>query len=126
MTIPTLFTKPFDGQLDRDDVSTLLGWPESGQVEFKQDIPGRDGKRDPWHEGKDFAPYGRDKLFKEIVAFANTLGGHLVLGIEETEGEPPMAKAIHPIPRCHDLAERLSRSAQAIDPQIRGLLIRGH
>jgi hypothetical protein len=103
-----------------------LGWPESGQVEFKQDIPGRDGKRDPWHDGKDFAAYGRDKLFKEIVAFANTLGGHLVLGIEETEDKPPTAKAIHPIPRCHDLAERLSRSAsQAIDPQIRGLLVRG-
>jgi hypothetical protein len=50
-----LFTKPFDGQLDRDDVLTLLGWPESGQVEFKQDIPERNGKQDPWHEGKDFA-----------------------------------------------------------------------
>jgi hypothetical protein len=125
MTTPTLFTKPFDGQLNHDDVSTLLGWPESGQVEFKKDIPERNGKLDPWHAGKDFATYGRDKLFKEIVAFANTLGGHLVLGIEETESKPPTAKAIHPIPRCDDLAERLSRSAQAIDPPIRGLLIRG-
>jgi len=64
-------------------------------------------------------------LFKEIVAFANTLGGHLVLGIEETKSKPPTAVEIRPIPRCHDLAERLSRSAHAIDPPIRGLLIGG-
>jgi predicted HTH transcriptional regulator len=125
MTTPTLFTKPFDGQLDGDDVSTLMGWPESGQVEFKKDIPERNGGLDPWHHGNDFTAYGRDKLFNEVVAFANTSGGHLVLGIDETESKPPIAKVIHPIPRCHDLAERLSRSAQTIDPQIRGLLIRG-
>jgi predicted HTH transcriptional regulator len=64
---------------------TLLGWPESGQVEFKKDIPERNDKQDPWHDDKDFAPYGRDKLFKEIVAFANTMGGHLVLGIDEEQ-----------------------------------------
>ncbi|MGH6846320.1 MAG: AlbA family DNA-binding domain-containing protein [Methylocella sp.] len=124
MTTPTLFTKPFDG-LDSGDVSALLGWPESGQVEFKKDIPERNGKLDPWHEGKGFAEFGRNKLFKEIVAFANTLGGHLVLGIEDTKSTPPTAKVVHSIPRCHDLAERLSRSAQAIDPPISGLLVRG-
>ncbi|MGH6850527.1 MAG: AlbA family DNA-binding domain-containing protein [Methylocella sp.] len=124
MSTPTLFTKPFDG-LDADDVRGLLGWPESGQVEFKKDIPERNGKRDPWHESKGFLDFGRDKLFKEIVAFANTLGGHLVLGIDETKSKPPTAKEIYQIPRCHELAERLSRSAQAIDPPIRGLLIRG-
>jgi predicted HTH transcriptional regulator len=95
LATPTLFTKPWDG-LNADDVRGLLGWPESSQVEFKQDIPERNGKRDPWYEGKGFMDYGRDKLFKEIVAFANTLGGHLVLGISEMESKPPTAKEI-----CH-------------------------
>jgi hypothetical protein len=49
MTTPTLFSKPFDGQLVGNDVATLLGWPESDQVEFKKDIPERNGGLEPWY-----------------------------------------------------------------------------
>lgn len=90
---PILFAKPLD-TVTAEDVCAVVEWPESGQVEYKRAIPGRDGKPDPWVEGKEFAAYGRDKLFKEVVAFANTTGGTLILGIAETAAKPPAASAV--------------------------------
>ncbi len=123
MSTPELFTRPLDGSLDASSAQTLLGWPESSSVEFKQEIPGKDGKPDPWAAGGKYGEYGRDKIFKELVAFANTTGGHLILGVAETRTKPPVAAALAPIPRCHDLAERLSRAAQQIDPPIPNLRV---
>ena len=59
------------------------------------------------------------------MAFANTSGGHLCLGVSESAESPPVATSIIPVPRCLDLAERLSRSAQTIDPTIPFLQVRG-
>jgi hypothetical protein len=123
MSTPELFTRSLDDSLNASVTQTLLGWPESSTVEFKQEIPGKDGKPDPWAAGGKCGEYGRDKIFKELVAFANTTGGHLILGVEETKTKPPVAAAIAPIPRCHDLAERLSRAAQQIDPPIPNLRV---
>jgi predicted HTH transcriptional regulator len=108
MAFPALLSKSLD-TVNAEDVLALIGWPESAQLEFKQEIPGRDGKADPWSEGREYGTYGRDKLFKEVVAFANTTGGTLILGIAETSSKPPLADVISPISRCHDLAERLRR-----------------
>ena len=122
----SLFTKPIDA-LDAQDAAGVLGWPESLNIEFKRTLPGRNGRLDAWINGGDFESYARDKLFKEVVAFANTSGGHLVLGVAETEGAPPphVATALTPVPRCEELAERLARAAQTIDPPIPLLLVRG-
>ena len=49
----------------------------------------------------------KDALLKEAVGFANVYGGALLLGIGESEGKPPVAARISPIPRCVNLAERL-------------------
>ena len=123
--MPDLFTKPIE-EITAADVSGLLGWPESLTVEFKEALSGKDGRPDSWTRGSsDIEPYARNKLFKEVVAFANTSGGHLVLGIAETKAAPPMANSITPVPRCVDLAERLARAAQAIDPPIPLLLVQG-
>ena len=102
-----------------------MGWPELLLVEYKAELPGRDGRPDPWIDGSKVGQYALDKLFKELVALANTSGGHLVVGIAELEEAPPVAVSIRPIPRCVDLAERLGRAAQAIDPPIPLLQVRG-
>ena len=88
-------------------------------------MPARDGRTDAWLGGGNVEQYARDKLFKEVVAFANTSGGHLVLGVAETKDAPPAAAALMPVPRCVELAERLGRAAQAIDPPIPLLLVPG-
>lgn len=119
-----LFTKPIE-TLTRTDVESVIGWPESLQVEYKRDLPGKDGRPDPWLTGGKVADFAKEKLFKEIVALANTSGGHLVIGVAETKEGPPTADGISPIPRCVDLAERLEASAQSIDPPIPVLLVRG-
>lgn len=124
MPFPSLLLKPLD-LVTPDDVTDMLGWPETSTVEYKGELPGRDGHPDAWLRGGKVEGYARDKLFKEVVAFANSAGGHLLLGVEEAEGTLPTAGSIRPIPRCADLAERLARMAQSIDPPIPLLLVRG-
>ena len=122
--MPALLTAPLE-TLTAADVQSLMDWPESMTVEFKREIPGQNGQLDPWVAGGKVAAYGRDKLFKEIVALANMTGGHLVIGVDEDKGSPPAAVGITPVPRCADLAERLIQMAQSIDPPIPNLLTWG-
>jgi len=76
--------------------------------------------------GRQFSDYARDRLFREIVAFANARGGTLVLGVDEIEGNPPRASAIKSVQRVHDLAARLEDAARAcIEPPLGALQIRG-
>lgn len=101
-------------------------YPETDQVEYKEFLPGRRGP-DGWHSGADtFGDYARDQLFAEVIAFANTRGGHLILGIEESADNPKRAVALRPIRDCHELAERLSRAAYScIEPALNDLQIVG-
>ena len=123
--VPELLTKPIE-RVTAAEVEALVGWPETLTVEFKEALPGRDGRPDGWLSGREVENYAKEKLFKEVVAFANTAGGHLVLGIAETDAAPALAASVTPVPRCVDLAERLGRAAaQAIDPPIPLLLVRG-
>jgi hypothetical protein len=123
--IPDLFTKPIEA-LTAADAEAIIGWPETLTVEFKQDLPGKDGRPDGWYSGRDVDSHAKQKLFKEVVAFANTSGGHLLLGIAEEKGPSASAASVSPVPRCVELAERLTRAAgQMIDPPIPLLLARG-
>jgi hypothetical protein len=90
---------------------------ESDVVEFKQALSGKGGP-DAWHTGEGkVSDIARDKIVNELVAFANAHGGTLVLGVAETNDKPPRADRICPIPRCADLAERLSRAlAETVEP----------
>jgi hypothetical protein len=118
-----LFSQPIES-LTAADLVPLIGWPESLTVEYKRELPTREGRPARWVNGGELEEHARNKIFKEVIALANTVGGHVILGISETETSPPVAGSISPIPRCALLAERLEQAAQSIDPPIPLLLVR--
>ena len=64
-----------DRQFDEVDIDYLCGLPESGfresiTLEFKSEIS------------------HRDRLLKEVCAFANTIGGDLLIGVKDEDGFP--------------------------------------
>jgi hypothetical protein len=99
---------------------TDRGWPESENVEYKAELHREQANRqDPWYNNGNVSEPSKKKIFKEIVAFANTSGGRLFLGIRETREKPPRAESIQPVPRCAELAERLEQAAiNSIDPPL--------
>lgn len=123
-----MFDKPIEN-LDKSDIETLISRSvsESDTIEFKADLPCANGL-DSWHtdKSKGVGDYARNKLMSEIISFANSIGGTLILGVEETEDSPPRANGLNPIPHCSDLASRLEQQAgSCIEPQIPRLRIRG-
>lgn len=117
--MPRIFEKPLE-DITKEDIEELLGWPEGETTEFKKTLSGENGE-DGSH-GDNVTRDAKKAIFKEIVAFANTAGGHLFLGIEESGEKPPTAQSVKPLPRCVELAESLKRSAySSIDPPIPGL-----
>jgi Putative DNA-binding domain len=110
--------------LKLEDVEDLCaqGWPENQNTEFKEALPDR-GK-DSWSLSATISDFAKERIFKEIVAFANSSGGRLFLGIEESDEKPASATKIREIPNCHDLAERLQRAAySSIEPPINALKV---
>lgn len=96
------------------------GVQEGQTVELKEQIASSGGAVDGWYSGADsIGNYGRNKLLREIVAFANSVGGYLLIGIVESEDSPPRATAVKPVQRCHALAERLRLQCRdCIEPQL--------
>jgi Putative DNA-binding domain len=80
----------------------------------------KDGRgQDPWHAGKSVGQYARNVIAEEIVAFANTLGGVVCIGINETKDNPKRADSPNPLPRVHDLARQLRQAVyDIIDPPL--------
>jgi hypothetical protein len=93
---------------------------ESTELELKSDLPNRRGRKgDPWYCGENVGDYARNQIAEEVIAFANTLGGVVCLGIEESADHPKRAVAPLPIPRVHALAQRLRQSVyDIIDPPL--------
>lgn len=93
---------------------------EGTELEFKSDLPNRAGRgADPWHAGGGIGDYARNEIAEEIIAFANTFGGAVCVGIDETTDHPKRAKAPRPISRVHELARRLRQAVHdIIDPPL--------
>lgn len=114
-------TKPLESLTSVDlDELVQRRWPESENVEYKGELHReRANQPDAWYTGGNVSSQAKNKIFKEIVAFANTSGGRLFLGIAETPNRPPCAASIQPVPRCCELAERLEQSiASSVDPPL--------
>jgi hypothetical protein len=114
-------TKPVEA-LTKADLDELVQrqWPETENVEYKAELHReRPNQVDAWYAGGNVSTPAKHKIFKELVAFANTSGGRLFLGIAETTSRPPCAAGFQPVPRCSELAERLEQSiASSIDPPL--------
>ena len=117
----SVLSKPLD-QIGPGDVQELIDSevPEGEQIEFKEALSTRGGSHDRWlTHGDRIGERARNELLEEVVAFANAYGGALVLGIAESEANPPIAAGTSPIPRCAELAERLKLVFRdCVEPQI--------
>lgn len=70
--------------------------------------------------------YTRDAVLSEVVGMANASGGVVILGIEETEDDPPRAQAPYPLRDCAQLADRFGDMAwSCIDPRLPSLEVKG-
>ena len=114
-----LFNKPLS-ELTAADIQALIDrqQQEDVETEFKQALATRDGKNDRWMDSQtDIGKYAKEALAKEIIAFANTQGGTLILGV--VEDEEKRAASICELPKCKSLAERLGASIMSsTDPKI--------
>jgi hypothetical protein len=126
------FSKPLS-QVDASDILDLIGTPEGQVFEIKSKLPADKKSHDPWYDtpepGKPRNGPGdnaKQDIFKELVAFANSEGGWLVLGLTETLDHPKRVAGVAPLPDCHELAERFKRAAYDwIDPPLPSLQCRG-
>ena len=80
--------------------------PEGERLEFKRELSVRKGRKDSWATDKKLSDAAKKQILHEVVAFANAYGGTLLLGIAETESNPPMVDRVVPMPHCAELAER--------------------
>ena len=98
----TVLDKPIR-DINAEDIRQLCQdrRPEGPQFEIKRDLPTKDGKPADYSNVGDYA---RNALATEIVAFANTFGGTMVIGVIESSDKPNRATAIAPMPNCDDLA----------------------
>ena len=127
-----LFTKTLE-EIEEKDILDLIDTPEGQLFEAKENLAAEKNHTDPWlnrlepgKPRKGPGDYAKHNIFKELVAFANTEGGWLVLGLEETDDQPKRVKSIIPIPDCHELSSRFERAAQDwIDPPLPSLSCRG-
>lgn len=123
-----IFSKPID-LLEAADIDDLLrqGIPEGSYVEYKGSLPNKRGGQDQWYHGSNqIEEYARNQLLAEIVAFANSYGGNLIIGVEESSRRPPVAQFIQAVPRCAELAEKLRLQARdCIEPQLPAINTKG-
>jgi hypothetical protein len=123
-----LFSKrPRD--LTPEDIQRVLSEkvPEGSEVEFKGALSTKKGSVEPWAAGQDrIEDRARNKLLEEVVAFANTYGGWLLVGVDQTAEKPARADAVMPIRACAELAERLRIMCRdCIDPRLPVLDVEG-
>jgi hypothetical protein len=109
-----LETMPLD-DIAWGDLSALIGAEESLTLEFKRDLSSKKGGLHGWHEGGPLDPYARDALAQEVVAFANSWGGTLVLGAaERSDGDRNVCDKLIPLPRASELAQQIEDSLNGV------------
>jgi len=106
----SIFNKDIN-DLGKEDIDKIIdiGLPENESIEFKKTLSTANGQPDNWIEGKSkVGKFAKQKLIKETIAFANTVGGYLLVGIDEKKSTEGVSKAskIVPIPRVMLLAEK--------------------
>jgi len=104
-----LFNKPIN-ELTIDDINTIVQneIPESRSLDYKLELPA-------------MTEAGNKELLKDMSAFANTMGGYLIYGINEEKGVPTGVHGldITDFDKLKQRFENLLRTG--VDPVIRGV-----
>src|SRR5438034_4312680 len=91
---------------------------EGSGIEFKRELPAKNPP-DAWMNGGKIGDEARDQLAAEIIAFANTDGGTLVLGLGEDSTTKKAVAPIHPLPKCKEAANSLFQSISSrVEPRL--------
>jgi len=111
-----MFTKSID-ELTQADIQALVdrSYREGDHLEFKQELAAvsPDSSRTA---GKKARRDGLAGLTKEVVAFANSRGGWIVVGIVDSDG---CASEIHRIPQVQSLVQTVENSIRdSIEPRL--------
>ena len=99
--------------MSEDDLAELITAqaPEGLRIDYKRDLYGN-------------SDADKREALKDISAFANAFGGHLIIGIEEQNGLPTAAPGILNI-NPDDVLLRLEQLVlSGIEPRIQGIRIR--
>jgi hypothetical protein len=104
--------------------------PEDTYLEYKGALATSKGKlHDDWITGQSrVGDTARFDLMKEIIAFANTAGGLLILGVEENrdKSRPNTIKQMSPLPHCVKLAETLRLGCRDLaEPKLNDIRFKG-
>ena len=85
--------------------------PEGLRIEYKRDLYGNSDK-------------DKQEALKDISAFANAFGGHLIIGIEEQNGFPTTIPGIPTSNPDNDLLRLEQLVLSGIEPRIQGIRMR--
>ena len=100
-----------------------LGREEDDRIEFKNSFKGQDDYASLNDNQRQRA---LDSLAREVIAFLNTRGGDLIVGIDESDGPRPTAANIQSIKKPADAADRVARGLAAlIEPAQTNISVRG-
>lgn len=106
------------GNLNFDDITEdnlkeliEVGVPEGLAIEYKRDIYGKSDEN-------------KKEALKDISSFANSFGGHLIIGIEEQNGIPTKISAIKDINQDAEIQRLDNLIRDAVEPRITGVKIR--
>ena len=122
-----LLTKTFN-EISADDLTELINdeVPEGDQIEYKETLPSKN-QHDSWiNQQERIGDHAKNTILEEAVAFANSQGGVLVIGMEESHTEHNYAKAIRPLPKCTEPANRFTLIFRdGVDPSLSTVEIKG-
>ncbi len=108
-----MLAKPIE-QIGIGDLQMLINdeWQEGKLIEYKRELYRLDANDQPYRVKQ------HEELLKDVSSFANTLGGHLIIGIEESGGVPTSIVGID-APDPDALKLRLTQLIeQALEPRI--------
>ncbi len=106
------------GNLNFDDISEDnlnelidVGVPEGLNIDYKRDLYGNSNE-------------DKKEALKDISSFANTFGGHLVIGIDEDNGIPNAIPGLYGINPDSEIQRLVNLTRDGIEPRITGLKIK--
>lgn len=100
-------------QISEADIRALLdnAVPEGMLIEYKRD-------------GYGSSDTDKDEFLKDVSSFANSLGGHLIIGVDECGGLPTQLVGLRSLDPDKEVARLENMARSGIEPRLAGLRIR--